>query len=371
MMAERDEGEGEGGVAVEAEVMSKEGDGVSELVALAGGADVVDVKHRTEAVLLADQLRMRVLKLRDQMGESYFEMGRLLHRINREGLYTHWKGPDGRPYQHFSEYVEHEVDFAFRKAKYLMSIWWWFAEELGDQVVMEKIKQVGWTKAAMLVGVVDGKNVDLWLNKAKVLGVKELGDETRMAKEAAARGRRPARPAANSGPAKPSELSMSDNVSDQPAARTSRPLPVPLPETSEEALRAESRVGVDPLSDDEARDHRSRWTVLLSTEQRVNVERAIDVAAAMAAVEADGKGFLLDLVATAFLTTHSGTVGNNEHEHKLNFEKEVRRDASVLFRSMERLLGVDIVAIDRKTSAPVYGMEAIERMAAMDESRAS
>lgn len=364
-MADRDEGEG-----VAAEVVQNggnEGD-FSELAKVVGGADVVDVKHRTEAVLAADQLRMRVLKLRDEMGESYFEMGRLLHRINKEGLYTHWRGPDDTPYQTFAEYVEHEVDFAFRKAKYLMSIWWWFAEELGDRVVMEKIKQVGWTKAAMLVGVVDSKNVDAWLSKAKALGVKELGDETRQAKEAAARGRRPSRPSSNSTP-KPVVM---EDASGAPsagleAARVARPLPVPLPEDSEEALRAESRVGVDPLNDDEARDHRSRWTVLLTGEQRVNVEAAIDVAAKMATIVPDGKGFLLDLIATSFLVTHNGTVGNNMKEHKVNFESEMRRDGSVLFRSIEKALGVDIVVFERTTNRPLFGEATIDRIAAAVE----
>jgi len=328
-------------------------DGMQDLVVVSGGAEVIDAAERTKNQLDTDKLRTRVLRLRDQMAEHYFEMGRLLHRINKEGLYTHWQGPDGRPYQHFRDYVEHEVDFAFRKAKHLMSIWWWFAEELGDKVVMEKIKEIGWTKAAMLVGVVDGKNVDKWIDKAKALGVKELGDETRMAMEAAAVKQRPARPT------KPADSSGGGGASASTAASGGE-MPVPLPGVAELDPAAESRVGVDPLDDGQMRDHRSRWTVLLAGEQRVNIERAIDIASEMAEVEADGKGFLLDLVATGFLSMHAGTVGNNDREHKINFRNE-------MLRSIERALGVDIVAIDRVTNKPLFGMETVDRLATVGE----
>jgi hypothetical protein len=347
-----DNGEGEG----------EKKDGVFDnLVQVTGGSEVIAARDATQAQLAADKLRLRVLKLRDQMGEAYFEMGRLLHRINKEGIYTHWQGPDGRPYQHFRDYVEHEVDFQFRKAKHLMSIWWWFAEELGDKVVMEKIKEIGWTKAAMLVGVVDGKNVDIWVGKARQLGVKELGDETRIAMEAAARGKRPARPTTETsqkGNSSGDGASSGGDGADGGAKASGGGLPAPLPADP----ATESRQGVDPLSDDEARDHRSRWTVLLSGEQRINVERAIDRASELAEVEADGKGFLVDLVATGFLTMHAGTVGNNDREHKINFRNE-------LLRSVERALGVDIVAVDRTNNTPLFGMKTIDRMAAMEEAR--
>ena len=334
-----------------------------ELTEVTGGSEVMAARKETVATLEADKLRLRVLTLRDQMGEAYFEMGRLLHRINKEGLYTNWESPQGGRYQQFRDYVEHEVDFAFRKAKHLMSIWWWFAEELGDKVVMEKIKEVGWTKAAMLVGVVDGKNVDLWIGKAKQLGVKELGDETKSAMEAAAMSRRPARPNSDASPNDKTGASSggsgASDTADASGGGGGTGLPAPLPSATEDP-RAESRRGVDPLSEEESRDHRSRWTVLLSGEQRVNIERSIDMASRVAEVEADGKGFLLDLVATTFLATHSGTVGNNSEEHRINFRNEI-------LRGVERALGVDLVAIDPANDTPLFGMKVIDRMAASGE----
>ena len=343
--------------------MKKDGEG-DGLVAVTGGATVVDARGRAEAKAASEQLRKRVLSLRDQMGEAYFEMGRLLHRINKDGLYTHWRGPDGRPYQQFRDYVEHEVDFHFRKAKHLMSIWWWFAEELGDKVVMEKIKEIGWTKAALLVGVVDGKNVDVWVSKAKQLGIKELGEETRVAMEVAQVSRRPARSSSGSSAID----ARGKTVLSEPSGLSgleSTGLPLPMPEdASANADRAESRMGVDPLSDDALRDYRTRWTILMTGEQRVNVERAIDMASGIAEIEADGKGFLLDLVATNFLAAYAGTVGNNDREHKINFRNEI-------LRGVERALGVDLVAVDRGTYDPLYGLQVLERLASMEDARAS
>lgn len=309
-------------------------------VTAATAAEVVDT-------LEADRIRVRVIQLRDEMSQGYFEMGALLHRISVKGLYTQWRKPDGKTYEHFREYVEHEVDFAFRKAKHLMSIWWWFAEELGDPAVAEKVKAIGWTKAAALVGVVDGKNVDKWVEKAKNLGVKELGEETRMALEKADRSRRPARSGVVVKPQP--ETTLTGEPSTKGAAMST---PAPLSGSANQ-----SRQGVDPLSDGEIRDHRSRWTIYLDGEQRKNVETAIDAASEVAEVEADGKGFLLDLIATNFLATHAGASGNNIGEHKVNLRNEI-------LRAVERSLGVDLVAFDQGTSDAIFGLATLDRVAA-------
>lgn len=319
-------------------------DDLSGLAVLSGGASVVNISGAALRRVDLDKLRTRVLVLRDEMGEAYFELGRLLHRINKEGLYVNWLGPDGKPYESFHDYVEHEVDFEFRKAKYLMSIWWWFAEELGDKEVMEKVKQVGWTKAAMLVGVVDSKNADVWIDKAKALKVRDLREQTRFAIEAAKRGRRP------------------DRLRDAGQGDVERePLPGPMPMAAADPTpplqdQEDDRKGVDPLTPQETEEHVSPWTVKVTGLQRVNIERAIDVAHHIAESNPDTKGYLLDLVATSFLAQRGGAVGNNDREDKINFRNEV-------LRAVERTFGLDLIALERGTDRPLFGKSVIDRLA--------
>jgi len=314
------------------------------LAVVSGGAAVVDISRSASRHMDFDKIRSRVLVLRDEMGDAYFELGRLLYRINRDGLYVNWEGPDGSPYKSFYDYVEFEVDFAFRKAKYLMSIWWWFAEELGDQLVMEKIKQVGWTKAAMLVGVVDSQNADVWISKAKNTRVKELRDQTRFAMEVAARGRRPER---GSDAAEPAML---------PLPMPENPTFVPPADQFPVAAAPVERKGIDPLSDEAEWRHRSKWIVKLTGEQRSNVEMAIDVAHHVAESQPDGKGYLLDLIATSFLAFRGGTVGNSKPEDKVNFRNSV-------LRAVGQTFDVDIIAIERGTGRPLFGKNVIDRLA--------
>lgn len=304
-------------------------------------AEVVNQKE-------ADGIRVRIGELRDQMTEGYFEMGRLLYVVSKKGLYTQWRGPNGKPYKTLADYVEHEVAFALRKAKYLMSISWWFQEELGDPTVMEKVKGLGWQKVAYLVGVIDSKNADAWVEKAKRLGIKELNDEARMAMEKANRPRRPSRESAGGG----GGGGRSAASSSAPSAGGKLDAP--------EAEAEQERLGVDPLSSDEARDHVTRWTIMLSGEQRLNIERAIDTAAKIAEAEVDGKGYLLDFVATGFLALHGGTGGSNDEEHKVNFRND-------LLRGIERVLGVDLVAFDRGTARTIFGAQTVDRVAALEE----
>jgi hypothetical protein len=314
---------------------------MSSEVVVRGGRSMTPSKHAE-----SEKIRARVLRLRDEMAEGYFEMGRLLYRVSKEQLYRQWNAPNGEPYEKFRDYVEHEVDFAFRKAKHLMAIWWWFAEELGDPTVSERIREIGWTKASMLVGIVDGKNVDKWIEKARTLGVKQLGDECKMALEAADKSRRPSRGGGVEPKPKPATT-----LTGEPST-TGAPLPMPTPASG---APERTRMGVDPLNDDEARDHRSRWTIIMDGEQRNNVEFAIDRASEIAEVEADGKGFLLDFMATAFLAMHGGTVGSSRKEHQANFRNE-------LLRSAEKILGLDLVAFDRKTMRPLFGEQTIDRI---------
>lgn len=307
-------------------------------LAVKGGRPVTSLQQRE-----SERVRAKVIRLRDAMASNYFEMGKLLFRVNSESLYRNWMSPDGKPYVHFRDYVEKEVDFAFRKAKYLMTIWWWFAEELGDPAVTEKIKEIGWGKAAALVGIVNSKNVDKWVDKAKKLGVKELNDECRMALEAANKSRPPMR---------------NVKVRELPETSLTKDVLAEKKESLQQAnidISQEEEIGVEPLSDEDKRTHRARWTVMLDGMQRGNIESAIDRASEVAEIEADGKGTLLDFVATSFLAEFGGSVGNNDKENQINFRNQV-------LSSIERLFSVNVVAFDRQSMRPIYGEKTIDRI---------
>lgn len=302
-------------------------------------------------------IRDRVIRVRDRMTDDYFEIGRLLYRINKDGLFKQWSGPDGKPYERFEDYVEAEVSFKFRKAKHLMSIWWWFAEQLADPDVMTKVRGIGYSKAAALVGVVDSDNVDVWVSKANEMTVNALEHEVKVA-QLAAQTRTVSDDFLNG-----SNLRVTNN--DDNASPFSTPVEVVGVDPLKDPNRlvdnkpkfdpdARMKTAVVPLSDEDKRDFRSMYTVLLSGEQRENIEQAINMASKLREDgETIGKGFLLDLVATGFLATSCGIVAFNPREREAGFLHEI-------LSSVERTYGIDIVAMSRASDEVVYGQSVLD-----------
>lgn len=354
--------------------MSEEKKKGDKLTVMTGSA-IAPPRPPSAKVVEATRVRERIAELRDRMTDDYFEIGRLLYHAQREGIYRLWEGPDGKAYETFSEYVEHEVAFKYRKAKYLMSIWWWFGEKLNDPEVFAQVKQVGWTKAAALVGVVDGKNVDMWMQKASDLGVKELESEARVALEKAGRQRPKIEVQTKVGKGHiegPNLFSPAAQVVDTPGKLESITEPSAVDTVIKRGLSGDPmtsamshpapmsgspehvRQGVDPLSDGEVRLHRTIWRVMMDGEQQANVEKAIDMASKVAGVEADGKGFLLDLIATHFLSLYNMTAPPHGRSLSDTFRGDV-------LKAVERSFGIDIVALERGTFKPVFGGEILAR----------
>lgn len=300
----------------------------------------------------SDQLHARVLKLRDEMAGSYFGMGELLYRMSREGLWAYQNNPATRkPYEKFSEYVESEVGFQYRKAKYLMSTWYYFAETLGSPRVSEKIKEIGWRKASRLVGLVDEKNVDVWVEKAKRLPVPKLDLECKLALQAAEKKRRPKAPTAPTGDdVRDGKVTEKTGVDGQPLVSGALPSPTPASGAPEHA-----RLGVDPLPEGQVREMRRPWKIIITGAQADNIERAIDAASDMAGVNSDGKGFLLDFIATHFLSFVSGSAAENIDKHKGNFQHD-------LLSKIEAYLGIEIIAVEPGTNEVMFGNQVVERI---------
>lgn len=348
----------------------EEGEGEELGLATVTGESIEDASVQVVNGQDADAVRVRVRQLRDQMSDGYFEIGRLLHRVSRQGLWTHWRQPNGQPYESFKHYVELEVEFAFRKAKHLMSIWWWFAEEVKDPSLPEKVKEIGWTKAAMLVGIINARNADAWLAKARKLSATQLGDETKKALERSGSTRRPARPTSHSAEpeaddrdrgstgvmAKPAGKRDADDsaaASDDPVmSDLSSELPRMEAESEPEP---EPEPGVDPLTPEEDEETRTKWTVKVNGPQRSNIESALDEASRIAEVP-DGKGFLLDFVATAFLAQHAAS-GRMPEDRRINMRNDI-------LLAVQRALGVDIVVFEAGSQHCIFGEKTLQRIAA-------
>lgn len=329
----------------------------------------------------SDHLRMRVLKLRDDISMNNVEMGRMLLHIKSTGMFTQWRGQDGREYRTFKEYVESEVDFRFRKAEYLVTIAWWFTEKHDDPKMLEAVSGLGWTKMAALVGVATPTNVDKWVALAKSISAESLKDEVKVALEKSGR-RRDSMAGSGAEPVESKTITsdVSENISqdvgediksDSPRSNerlelANRPTSGPddvvdEDQASEEEVDDQPQpTTIDPVPDDEKKEKRRNWTVKLTEGQKANIEDAIARAAEISETKEDANGTLLDYVCTSFLALYSGS-GSTTKERQINLRNDI-------LSAVQRALRVDIIAFDKGTMDPVFGEKTIDRlMEATDE----
>ena len=119
----------------------------------------------TEVIDYAD-VRQRVKDLRSKVEEDNWELSAAIHVVYTNSYYTAWG------FQSFREYVEQELDFQMRKAQYLVSIQDWFGKMKPS--VQKWIRELGWTKAKELVGVITEENAAEWKKKLAGKSYKEL-----------------------------------------------------------------------------------------------------------------------------------------------------------------------------------------------------
>lgn len=110
--------------------------------------------------------RKKIKDLCKTVDESYLELGRHLYNAYYGDYWDDWG------FESFEDYCMEELGFAERKAKYLFTIWKRFQVDLG--IAKAKLEKIGWTKASRIVGIVDEKNVEKWLDRARTLKVREL-----------------------------------------------------------------------------------------------------------------------------------------------------------------------------------------------------
>ena len=85
---------------------------VGENLSVVTGSKYIEPEVLGDREVQTDLVRKRVIELRDAVADSYFELGKHLHYVQREALYAVWG------FDSFSDYIDQEVTFAWRKAMY-------------------------------------------------------------------------------------------------------------------------------------------------------------------------------------------------------------------------------------------------------------
>lgn len=331
------------------------GEEATNLVTLTG-SEMAPPEVMTEREVQADKLRRRVIDLRNQVAESYFEIGRHLHTIQREALYKLWG------FETFSDYVATEVTFKWRKAMYLMSIYRHYALELADPAVFEKVKPLGVSKAAALINVVNAKNVDQWVDKASKLPVRSLEDEARLAKQAREEKRKEREEMARQREATEDEERRMDAELRKGNAVYSKGEQDPEPPPDPVIHKDIDGPGADPVPEEEKGELRRMFQCLLTGDQRENLQAALQCASHLVDESQsttkkeknhDAHGYLLDFVATGFLAFHGSTVRENRKKHSKNLRRET-------LQAIERAFDVRIIAIDKGSPNIVFGDNTVD-----------
>jgi len=151
--------------------------GVSEAVTAASNAPVVEAEVLTPqaapgvvqtfvdsasvTLLLSHQDALAAAKsLVDQVDNTYFTLGGVLHHIYAEGVFK-VAGYDGK--RGFADYVSKELGIQYRKAMYLIDIYVAFRNLGVDEV---QLAAIGWSKAKELTKVATPDNIDQLMEMA-------------------------------------------------------------------------------------------------------------------------------------------------------------------------------------------------------------
>lgn len=241
-------------------------------------------------------IRNRIVKLKEIIEDSYFEIAGLLYIIYNKRLFYKWG------YHSFEEYVNEELSFGRRKADYLRDIWYYFGVEVGDSVVLHKVAGLGWTKVKELVGVVTPKNVDDWVELGGRLNTIQLKNEVRIYKA-----RRKIGEGSSSGS------------------------------------------GSTPISVEEMETHEPtfRMNFMLYEEQFRNIQDALEKAGELG--KSSVKSNQLSLMALSFLSSIGFKGSSSKRKEYI----------SKYFKTIADNMDVDLVVVDRKTNKILLGEELI------------
>lgn len=391
-------------------------DRFDHLVPVTGGLIHTEVVEDDEV----DRIRYRIQDITRRVDESRLELGALFFRVRLNAIYVRWTSPvTGKKYQTWEEYVDTESAFSVRSIQHMVAMWWWFSELNAFPQIKDRINGIGWGKARILVGLADDQNYEAWFSLAETVPQAKLAMSARAAMDKVGIPRRPSVGVARPDPkgVLPSQPSAPPDVA-HAAVKESLTVPVdatpvdvdpvkvdtspvPVAETSVAPLgdpHAE-RKGVDVPTDADLgayAEKRTMWKCLMDETQKKHVTDAVEVtydvlkdSGSMKERPASAevaRGLALEMMATHFLSFYTGASAvNKEMRTRIFFADIVRgleknfgvdvvvideRSGEILhgigddlFESIERKLGVTLVALKNGTNECVYGYDALTRMA--------
>jgi hypothetical protein len=295
----------------------------------------------------AVEAHRRILVAQARYNESYIEMAEWMYRMSSEKLYR-CIGPG---YSTIADYVEKELDMSPRKAEHLASFWWWYAvEQKADPTLMAFAREAGWTKARMLVRVVDVTNVGEWSDVAKRMSSRELEALARLSLRERAKA-----------PAVVPEIQVkTDYEAPDPSSvpeyiRELPDCPRPDVKAAQESRETKHRpAGAPPPSPAQIREHAAdrvqadwkRVSFDLTQEHREAIDSALDHAMKRGSTESKNQALYYMAV------------------HFLSFADDRTMMDAELLRRVETVTGLSLIAIDsRREDAVVYGSDVVARLA--------
>lgn len=122
-------------------------------------------KGKQKTAPRSDQVRKQIKVARSSVEKGYMDLAKLLSEIYHKEYHLEWG------FANFEAYCDMELDFQYRKAKYLVEIWDKVKTLNIDQ---KRLEAIGWTKLRELVKVMDAENVEEWLERAESSSYREL-----------------------------------------------------------------------------------------------------------------------------------------------------------------------------------------------------
>jgi len=319
----------------------------------------------------AEKKRIEARTVAKEVDTVYMRLAQILYEVYDTPIDGH---PGNKPvftlwgYQTFQEYAEQELALHYKKAFSLRKIWFRLSVELKDlsDELRGRVVNLGWTKVRELVRVLTLKNAEKWVDYAEGHTLAELETRVRdyvraaVSKQSAEQDNKVASAVAGAGfggdalPAStPAAAVAPDPDADDPDIHVGGELgPSQMAESAGQDLMPDDGEGDDiPLDVVPEPSQLERRTFAFHPDQMDIVANALDLAQEMS--KSDVASHNLALICTEFLAINNAM---SRGEKKLDWRLRI-------LAQMERVLGLDLMAVDPNKNELCYGMSTLDRVA--------
>jgi hypothetical protein len=316
------------------------------LVSLSGAKGGVEVLTTDETE--ANKVHLRLLDLKVRYEDTYFEIAHMLYRVSEERLFT---AKSLGAHESFRDYVEGELKMSIRKAQNLVGIhWWYFVKQKSEPKLLQGAREIGWTKAHLLVKVVDSSNADKWFELAKSVPKEELRQHVRAALKAAGRKQdrrvKDTKPRMNPPPGMKPEDPEPETPTTEEAEANGQVVENDPAEAEGVSLPTEEQVEEVKAKDQE-------WTIFsmkVPVETKPIILEAVELAKKLAKTHQEG--YALSLMAQHFLSF--------SHDKKTVMIGE-------WLAAFERNTGLHVIAVDPEDEKVIYGHDYLKAISDEEE----